>query len=80
MVALGEALRLGGSALGTVGGVLLFVEFFQWPSYVEYDRGRDTWTLHVNPDDAEEYTWVGRAGALCVAAGFALLFVATFLG
>jgi hypothetical protein len=80
MVAVGVTLRLAGSALGALGGALLFLEFFQTPSYVEYERDRDTWTVDVAPDDATEYSWAGRAGALCVAAGFALLFVAGLVG
>jgi hypothetical protein len=73
-------LRLVGSALGALGGVLLFLEFFQAPNYVEYDREVDTWTVHYSPEYVDEYTWAGRAGALCVAAGFALQFVATLVG
>ena len=76
----GETLRLVGSALGAVGGLLVFVEFFQTPGYVVYDRGRDDYKIEISPDEMREHTWAGRAGGLLVGAGFALLFVGTLVG
>lgn len=80
MVAVGEALRLAGTALGAVGGALLFIEFFQRPSYVEYDPEFDNYEIVIGPSEVREHTWAGRIGGFCVATGFALLFVATLVG
>jgi hypothetical protein len=80
MVAVAELLRLGGYALGTLGGLLVFLEFFQTPNYVEFDEEFETYNLNISPDDVRQYTLAGRAGGLCLALGFALLFVATFVG
>lgn len=68
-----------GYAMGALGGVLLFVELFQLPSYVSYRENLGSYNLSVSPTDAREYTWAGRVGALLVALAFALQFVATFL-
>ena len=72
-------LSMAGYALGALGGVLLFVELFQLPSYVTYRENLGSYNLSVSPRDAREYTWAGRAGALMVALAFALQFVAAFL-
>ncbi|MFB6125090.1 MAG: hypothetical protein ABEJ59_03935 [Halanaeroarchaeum sp.] len=74
-----ETLRLAAAAIGTFGGVLLFVEFFQMPSYVNYDTDFESYSVEISPKEAAEYTWFGRIGALAVALGFALQFVAVFL-
>lgn len=79
MVAVTEALRLAAGALGTFGGVLLFVEFFQVPDYIEYNTSIGSYSFNLSPDDVKEYTWFGRAGALLVALAFALQFLAAFL-
>ncbi|MFB6096615.1 MAG: hypothetical protein ABEJ74_04435 [Haloferacaceae archaeon] len=79
-MALAETVRLVAAAIGTLGGVLLFLEFFQMPSYVTYNEEIETYDVDPMPPEADEYTWIGRVGALCVSLGFALLFVATFLG
>ncbi|MFB6094140.1 MAG: hypothetical protein ABEJ77_04280 [Halanaeroarchaeum sp.] len=73
-------LRLAGSAMGAIGGVLLFVEFFQMPSYVQFDTEFESYNLAISPDEATEYTWIGRLGALAIALGFALQTFAWFLG
>lgn len=80
MVALPELLRLAGTALGSVGGVLVFLEFFQTPSYVEFDEDLESYRLQTSPMEVREHTWLGRIGGLALAVGFLLLFVATFLG
>lgn len=80
MVGLAETLRLAGTALGALGGALLFVEFFQRPSYVEYNPEFDDYNLDVSPSRVREHTWAGRIGGFCVAVGFALLFVAALVG
>jgi hypothetical protein len=79
MVSVANALRLLGSALGALGGALLFVEFFQMPSYVEYDAEFQDYRVRASQSEVREHTWIGRVGGLCVALGFSLFFVATFL-
>ena len=73
-------LRLAGSAMGTVGGVFLFVEFFQLPDYINYDAQYEEYTLETFPEDPQEYSPLGRVGSILVALAFALLFVATLVG
>ena len=80
MVAVANALRLLGSALGALGGALVFVEFFQLPSYVEYDPEFQDYRIETGRTDVREHTWIGRIGGFCIALGFSLLFVATFVG
>lgn len=80
MVTLVETLRLAGYALGTLGAVLLFVETFQLPSYVDYDTDFGSYSIDLNPMEASEYTWIGRVGFLLLAVAFAVQFVAVFLG
>lgn len=77
MVAVAETLRLVGTAIGALGGVLLFVEFFQRPNYIEYNPEFDDYGIDIAPSEVREHTWAGRIGGFCVAVGFALLFVAT---
>lgn len=74
-MAIAESLRLAGAALGTVGGVLLFLELFQVPSYVRYQEDLGSWDVDLTPTEVTEHTWLGRIGALSVSLGFALLFV-----
>lgn len=80
MATLSTSLRLAGAALGAVGAVLLFVEFFQLPSYVSYDRDFQSYSVSISPDTADEYTWFGRLGALLLSLGFGLQLAAGFLG
>ncbi len=79
-MALADLLHLAGYALGAVGGTLVFVEFIQVPSYVEYEPEFDTYSLDLSPTELREYTLAGRVGSLCLAVGFALLFVAALVG
>jgi len=79
MVAVANALRLLGSALGALGGALVFVEFFQMPSYVEYNEEFQDYRIEGNRTEVREHTWIGRIGGFCLSLGFALLFLATFL-
>lgn len=74
-----ETLRLVGPALGAIGAALLFVEFFQLPSYFRYDTDFESYSIDISPEDAQEYTWIGRIGALLLALGFLLQFLAAFL-
>lgn len=76
MVDIVEGLRLAGAAAGALGGSLLFMEFFQLPSYVTYDPQFDDFSVEMSPDEVRQYTWAGRIGALLVALAFALQFVA----
>ncbi|WP_423751341.1 hypothetical protein [Salinirarus marinus] len=80
MVAVANVLRLAGYALGALGGALVFIEFFQLPSYVEFHEEFRDYSVDTKLDDASEYTWFGRVGAFCIALAFSLLFVAAFLG
>ena len=79
MVTLVEGLTLAGTALGTVGGALVFVEFMQVPSYVEYREDFDAYDIDISPTELREHTWVGRVGGLLIASGFAMLFLAEIL-
>ena len=79
MVTLRHALSLASAALGALGGLLLFVEFFQLPSYVTYQPSYGSYNLAISPQEAREYSWAGRIGALLLALAFALLFVDALL-
>lgn len=82
MVAIAQVaawVQLAGFGAGTLGGVLLFVEFFQLPSYVNYDQEYDDYNLDMAPRDVRQYTLAGRAGALLISLAFALQFVAVLL-
>lgn len=75
-----EIIRLAGFALGALGSVLVFVEFFQMPTYVEYEPQFGTYSLDLSPgEELQEHSWVGRIGAMAVALAFALLFVSELL-
>lgn len=81
MVALATTLELAGYAVGALGGVLIFFEFFQQPSYVEYDPEINTHTIDISPTDGvTEHTWSGRIGAFLIAVAFALEFFAALIG
>ncbi|MFB6101315.1 MAG: hypothetical protein ABEJ73_01975 [Haloplanus sp.] len=80
MVAVANALRLLGSALGALGGALVFVEFFQMPNYVEYNPEFQDYRIDTSHAEVQEHTWIGRIGGFCISLGFALLFVATVVG
>lgn len=75
-----ETLRLVGPALGAIGAALLFIEFFQLPSYFRYDTDFESYSVDISPEDAQEYTWLGRIGAILIALGFVVQFFANFLG
>lgn len=82
MVAIAQVatwLQLSGFGAGTLGGALLFVEFFQLPSYVSYDAEFDDYNVEMSPTTVRQYTLAGRAGALLVSLGFALQFVSVLL-
>lgn len=80
MASVASTLRLSGAALGAVGAALLFVEFFQLPSYVRYDTDFKSYSVEISPNEADEYTWFGRIGALLLSVGFGLQLAAGFLG
>jgi len=79
MVELVTGLRLAGHAVGAFGALLIFLEFFQLPSYIDYNEDFGTYDLTVTTGEIVEHTWLGRLGALCVALAFALQFLAVFL-
>jgi len=74
------ALELAGYALGALGAALVFFEFFQIPSYVEYSEEYNDYSVDISPMEVTEHTWVGRVGAFLVAVSFALQFLAALLG
>ncbi|ERH11363.1 MAG: hypothetical protein J07HB67_00370 [halophilic archaeon J07HB67] len=76
MVEVAQTITLAGAALGAVGGALIALEFFQQPSYVDYNPEFDSYEVQINPQELTEHTWLGRAGGLLLSAGFTLLFVA----
>ena len=79
MVTLAQGLRLAGAALGAVGGALVFIEFFQFPSYVRYEEEFDSYDIDIAPQTLTEHTTLGRVGGLLVSVGFALLFLGEFV-
>jgi len=79
MITLSLALTLAGDAIGALGGLLVFVEFFQFPSYLEYEPEFDSYNFDISPLEVTEHTWLGRIGGLCVAVGFALQFGAALI-
>ena len=79
-MAIATQLSIAGSALGVLGAMLLFVEFFQLPSYVRFDPDCESYSVEISPTDASEYTVFGRAGAVLIGVAFALQLLATFLG
>lgn len=80
MVAYVLALELAGYALGALGASLVFFEFFQMPSYVEYNTEYNDYNIDISPKEATEHTWVGRVGAFLLAVAFALQFLVALLG
>lgn len=79
-MAIATQLSLAGSAIGVLGAMLLFVEFFQLPSYVRFDTDFESYSVEISPNDAREYTLFGRAGAVLIGVAFAFQLMATFLG
>ncbi|WP_435179106.1 hypothetical protein [Halorussus sp. AFM4] len=80
MVDLVSALELSGYALGALGAALLFFEFFQLPSYVEYSEEYNDYSVDISPMEVTEHTWIGRIGAFLLIVAFAVQFVAVLLG
>jgi hypothetical protein len=79
MVDLVLTLELSGYALGALGAALLFFEFFQLPSYVEYSEEYNDYSIDISPREVTEHTLIGRVGAFLVAVAFALLFLTALL-
>lgn len=71
--------ELAAYALGTVGAALVFLEFFQTPAYVVYNRDQDRYRVSMVNQEADEYTTLGRVGAFLLAVAFATLFVVRIL-
>jgi hypothetical protein len=74
------ALELAGYALGALGASLVFFEFFQLPSYVEYSEEYNDYSMDISPMEVTEHTWIGRVGAFLIVVAFALQFFAALLG
>jgi hypothetical protein len=79
MVDLALALELAGYALGALGAALVFFEFFQIPSYVEYSEEYNDYSVDISPMEVTEHTWIGRVGAFLLTVAFALEFLAALL-
>ena len=79
MVDLALALELAGYALGALGAALVFFEFFQLPSYVEYSEEYNDYSVDISPMEVTEHTWIGRIGAFLLIVAFALEFLAALL-
>lgn len=79
MVEIVTTLKLAGYAVGALGAVLIFLEFFQQPSYVTYNKEFNDYRIEMSPNEIREHTWIGRIGAFLIAVAFALEFFATFL-
>lgn len=80
MADLAATVALAGYAIGALGGALLFMEFFQLPSYVAYNPDFGYYDVKIAPDEADEFTWIGRTGALLISLAFAVEFLAVLLG
>jgi hypothetical protein len=72
MAGVGELLALAGYAIGAIGGVLIFIEFFMTPSYVTYKTEFGEYSISVAPSEVDEYTWAGRLAAPLIPFAFAL--------
>lgn len=79
MVDVVSALELSGYGLGALGAALVFFEFFQLPSYVEYSEEYNDYSMDISPAEVTEHTWIGRVGAFLIAVAFALEFLAVLL-
>ena len=79
MLSLSLALTLAGDALGAFGGLLVFIEFFQIPSYLEYEPEFDSYNFDISPLEVTEHTWIGRIGGLLIGLAFALQFTAALV-
>ena len=80
MVALVTTIELAGYALGAFGAGLIFMEFFQQPNYIQYNKEFNDYTVELSPNEVVEHTWIGRIGAFLIAVAFALEFFAVLLG
>ena len=80
MVTLVTSIRLAAYALGALGAGLIFMEFFQQPSYIRYNKEFNDYTIEMSPNEVREHTWLGRIGAIMVAVAFALQFLTVLLG
>jgi len=79
MVDLVLALELAGNAVGALGAALVFFEFFQLPSYVEYSEEYNDYSVDISPMEVTEHTWIGRVGAFLLLVAFTAQFVAALL-
>lgn len=79
MVTLVTTIQLAGYAVGAFGAGLLFMEFFQQPNYIRYNKEFNDYTIELSPAEVREHTWIGRVGAFLVAVAFALQFLAVLL-
>lgn len=79
MTDIATTVSLLGYGSGTIGALLIFVEFFQVPNYIDYDPENDSWRINVSPRGVQQFSAAGRIGSLLVAIAFALQFLAILL-
>lgn len=72
--------ELAAYVIGVLGAGLLFLELFQTPKYVTYQEQFDRYRINMTGAEMDEYTSLGRIGALLLAVAFAMLFVVRLLG
>ena len=79
MVEYDIVIALIGYMVGAFGGLLVFIELFQVPSYVKYKPKLNRYDVEIKPLEVQQYTWAGRVGALMIAIAFSLEFIAMLM-
>ena len=73
------AISLVGYVIGALGGLLIFIELFQVPNYLKYKPKLNRYDIELKPEEVQEYTIVGRIGALMIAIAFSLQFISMLI-
>tara|TARA_A100001037_G_C15129301_1_gene627899 strand:+ start:2030 stop:2269 length:240 start_codon:yes stop_codon:yes gene_type:complete len=79
MVEYSFAISLVGYVIGALGGLLIFIELFQVPNYLKYKPKLNRYDIELKPEEVQEYTIVGRIGALMIAIAFSLQFISMLI-
>ena len=79
MVEYDVVIALIGYIVGAFGGLLIFIELFQVPSYVKYKPKLNRYDVEIKPLEVQQYTLAGRVGALMIAIAFSLEFIAMLM-
>ena len=79
MVEYDVVIAMIGYIVGAFGGLLIFIELFQVPSYVRYKPKLNRYDVEIKPTEVQQYTLAGRAGALMIAIAFSLEFIAILI-